>query len=291
MWVCRQDGDTDNSEDDLMRRLQLALLAFVVLVGFANTAHAQSSTRPGFSTTVLSSVPTPIGKSGIIVKIVDGYGKPVKGAELVVSPMRRDPLTYEEYEDLGSAKRYGQCTSGTSGCVQMDGVAEISFAMLPLDNSGQWADIVVRAEAPNGFIHGIWDVRRVQVQANGRPEYLAPIYMYDYGFATYQTTMWWESKNVIVIGTLVRSPYAMNVSIGFSFEGSSYTKTAVKYGEVNTSEYVDAGWTWVEKRFYAPQTSNMSYYDGAFCGEMQITSQYTQEWVYDKTKKVCVAQR
>lgn len=272
-----------------MRKVLTLALALVAFVAVAQESKAQSSRTPGMST-VKSSVATPISKSGIVGSILDGYGNPVRGAELVVSLERLD-ADYRQYVDLDSTKRFGQCTSlVTQGCIQPNGNYEIPISMLPNDGN-QWFWINIRAEAPNGFIQGIWDTKRYQINANGRPEYVYPIYMYDYGFATYQTTMWWESQDVVVIGTLVRSPYSTDVSIGFIFEGSSLTKTAVKYGQINTGEHIDSGWTWIEKRFYAPQTSNLSYYNGAFCGEMQITSTYSPEWVYDNTKKVCVAAR
>ncbi len=275
----------------MMRRLLSALFALALFFGFANLALAQSSTRPGFSTSVRNTVPTPIGKTGIIVKIVDGYGQPVRDAKLVVIPVKRDPLTYEKYVDLGSAKNYPPCTGGAViGCVQQEGMVEVPFTMLPLDRSEQWTDIIVRAEAPNGLIQGIWDQRRVQVQANGRPEYLAPIYMYDYGFASYQTRIWWKNKDVFVISTLVRSPYAMDVSVGISFKASSYTKVAVEYGQINMNDRVDEGWTNIEHEFYAPDT-NMDRFGGSLCGKVQFTSPYDPEWVYDNTDEVCVAQR
>lgn len=275
-----------------MRRILTVLFALVVLVGFANDLLAQSSTRPGFSTSVRNTIQMPNSKTGIVIRILDNYGKPVRGAELVVSPMKRDQTTYEEYEDLGSAKRYGQCTTGTSGCVQVDGVAEIQFSMLPLDNSGQWADIVVRAEAPNGFIHGIWDMRRVQVYANGRPEYMAPIYMYNNGVASYQTRMWWkdDAKDVFVISTLVWSPFSTDVTVGISFKGSSYTKSVVEYGQANLSKRLDQGYTQIEYEFYAPKT-DMGPYNGALCGKFQLNTAYNPEWVYESTKEVCIAEK
>jgi hypothetical protein len=64
----------------------------------------------------------------------------------------------------------------------------------------------------------------------------------------------------------------------------------VGHGHLCECRAVDAGWTWVETWFIAPKTGG--YGPGAsFCGEVQITSQYTQEYVYDNTAKVCVAQR
>ncbi len=276
-----------------MKKTALIALLFVLiaLLGFGSEASAQvGSSKPGFSAPVKNSVPTPIGKTGIILKILDGYGQPVREATLTVLPVRVNPLTNEQYVDLGSAKKYSYCDPGsTIGCVTLDGLAEIPFFMLPLDNSGQYADVIVRAEAPNGFVHGVWDMRRVYVQAN-RPEYLGTIYMYDTGFSTPQTIIWWESKEIFVIGVLVNSPQVMDVSLGFSFKGTSFTKTSVNYGQLNATEHLDEGWNWIERRFYAPQT-NMKYYNGSFCGEMQITSPYIPEWVYGKTKDLCLAER
>jgi hypothetical protein len=88
----------------------------------------------------------------------------------------------------------------------------------------------------------------------------------------------------------VSSGYSTDVIVGYLFNGTALTKMSVTYGQTETSVHIDAGWTWVETWFIAPKTGG--YGPGAsFCGEVQITSQYSQEYVYDNTAKVCVAQR
>lgn len=274
-----------------MRRLLTALFAFVVLVGFASLALAQSSTRPGFSTSVRNTVPTPFGKSGIIGSISDGYGNPVKGAKLIVSVIGHDNNN-ARYVDLGNTNEYGQCSSvGSTACVSANGHYYIPLPSIPIDsnNPDSWL-ISIRAEAPGGMIQSSWDARTVLVQANGQPEYVAPIFLYNYGFSILKPTMYWVDQNIISVGMWVRSGYSADVIVGYLFNGTALTKMSVTYGQTETSVHIDAGWTWVETWFVAPETGG--YGPGAsFCGEVQITSQYTQEYVYDNTDKVCVAQR
>ena len=273
-----------------MRKVLTLALALVAFVAVAQKSQAQTSHIPGIST-VMNVSPTPIGKNGIIGSVVDGYGKPVKGVELVISVVKYDYSTYKQYVDLGTSKRFGSCNNtGSSDCVQSSGQYQISLSSLPSDGN-QWWLLDIRAEAPNGFVHGIWDARRVQMQVNGRPEYLSPIYMYDNGFKINTPSMQWVDKDIISIGMWLRSNYSTDVSVGFSFEGAAWTKSSVKYAQVNTSQHVENGWTWSETWFYAPQTNGVSYYNGSLCGEVQITSPYSPEWVYDNTKKVCVAAR
>ncbi len=268
----------------------MLMFALVILVGFARETEAQTSHVPGF-TSVHNTVPTPVSRSGISGSIIDGYGNPVKDAELVVSIEKFDS-DYNQYVDLGSSKRYGACASaGATDCVQSNGHYDISLTSLPRDGEDLWWWINVRAIATNGFVQGIWDARRVQIQADGRVENLAPIYMYDYGFKIDTPKMWYVDPGIIAIGMWVRSNDSMDVSVGFSFEGSSWTKMSTNYARVNTSQHVENGQTYLETWFYAPQNTNMSYYNGAFCGEVQITSTYTPEWVFDNSKKVCVRER
>jgi hypothetical protein len=138
------------------------------------------------------------------------------------------------------------------------------------------------------MIQGSWDARRIQIQANGRPEYIAPIYLYDYGFKIDMPMMYWINQDIVAVGMWIRSYGTRDVSVGFAFEGSALTKTSVKYAQVNSSQRIDEGWTYSETWFYAPKAAYYKY-GSSFCGEVQITLPDMQEWVLDSTKKVCVA--
>ena len=259
--------------------------AVLLVLSFATSAIAQSPM-------ITTSRPNPVVMTeGMSLKVQNENLRPIPGASIVVSLMRYDGNTGDYFVDLASSRKFEACKKPDRiNCVRSNGVADISLDALPEgDGYGVGTDYDVRAEAP-GYYHGSWNMLRVFV-VKGLIVTPQPIFMSENGMKVDGPYIWWTSDKDFVVGVYVRSDWFDRVNMDYDFSGSGYTKAMVKYGTISIGESTSTEWKWVEREFqFVSSPSNMSYYQGGFCAQVQLRSPWANEWT-ETTEKACLPVR